>query len=44
LIDAARTALLEQARADAERVGNDPADRAEIAEISAFFDEFAPAG
>ena len=44
LIDAARTALLEQVRADAERVGNDPADRAEIAEISAFFDEFAPAG
>lgn len=42
LIDAARTSLLEQARADAERVGNDPADRAVIAEISAFFDEFAP--
>jgi Arc/MetJ-type ribon-helix-helix transcriptional regulator len=44
LIEAARTSLLEQARLDAEQVGNDPADRAVIAEISAFFDEFAPTG
>jgi Arc/MetJ-type ribon-helix-helix transcriptional regulator len=39
---AARTAWIEQARADAERVGNDPADRAVIAEIRAFMDQLAP--
>jgi Arc/MetJ-type ribon-helix-helix transcriptional regulator len=44
LIDASRAVWMEQARADAERVGKDPVDRAVIAEISAFFDELAPPG
>ncbi len=44
LIDASRAAWMEQARADAERLANDPVDRAEIAEIHAFFDELAPPG
>jgi hypothetical protein len=42
LIDAARERRLEQVRADAERVGNDPADRAVIAEIREYMDELAP--
>jgi Arc/MetJ-type ribon-helix-helix transcriptional regulator len=42
LIDAARVAWLEQARADAKRLAGDPADRAAIAEIRAFMDELAP--
>lgn len=44
LIDTARTAWFEQAQADAKRIGNDPADRAAIAEIHAFLDELAPPG
>jgi Arc/MetJ-type ribon-helix-helix transcriptional regulator len=44
LIDAARERRREQVRADAERVGNDPADRAVIAEIREFMDELAPPG
>jgi Arc/MetJ-type ribon-helix-helix transcriptional regulator len=44
LIDAARERRLAQVRADAERVGNDPADRAVIAEIREFMDELAPPG
>jgi Arc/MetJ-type ribon-helix-helix transcriptional regulator len=42
LLAAARTARTEQVRADAERVGKDPQDRAVIAEIRAFMDELAP--
>lgn len=42
LIGTARAAYLEQARADAERIGNDPSDRAVIAEIREFMDELAP--
>jgi Arc/MetJ-type ribon-helix-helix transcriptional regulator len=44
LIAAARERRLAQVRADAERVGNDPADRAVIAEIREFMDELAPPG
>ena len=44
LIDAAREKRREQVRADAERVGNDPADRAVIAEIREYMDELAPPG
>ncbi len=44
LIDAARSDVLEQVRADAERVGNDPEDRALMAEIREFMDELAPPG
>ena len=44
LIDAARERRLAQVRADAERVGNDPSDRAVIAEIREFMDELAPPG
>jgi Arc/MetJ-type ribon-helix-helix transcriptional regulator len=44
LLGAARTARTEQVRADAERVGKDPKDRAVIAEIRAFMDELAPPG
>ena len=44
LIDAAREARREQFRADAERVGNDPADRALMAEIREYMDELAPPG
>jgi hypothetical protein len=44
LIEAARAAWFEQAEADAKRIGNDPADRAVIAEIHAFFDELTPPG
>jgi Arc/MetJ-type ribon-helix-helix transcriptional regulator len=36
LIDSARLAWLEQARVDAERIANDPNDRAEIAAVRAF--------
>jgi Arc/MetJ-type ribon-helix-helix transcriptional regulator len=42
LIDAARAVWLERAEADAKRIGNDPVDRAAIAEVHAFFDELAP--
>ena len=42
LIESARAAWMEQARADAKRIGNDPVDRAAIAEIHTFFDELAP--
>ena len=42
LIDTARERRREQVRADAERVGNDPADRAVIAEIHEYMDELAP--
>jgi Arc/MetJ-type ribon-helix-helix transcriptional regulator len=42
LIRSAREARREQMRADAERIGNDPHDRAVIAEIREFFDELAP--
>jgi Arc/MetJ-type ribon-helix-helix transcriptional regulator len=42
LIDSASSAWLEQARADAERIANDPSDRAEIAAVRAFIDELAP--
>lgn len=42
LIVAARTARTEQFRADAERIGKDPRDRAVIAEIREFYDELAP--
>ena len=42
LIAAAREERREQVRADAERVGNDPADRAVIAEIHEYMDELAP--
>ena len=42
LIQSARETRREQVRADAERIGNDPADRAVIAEIREFFDELAP--
>jgi Arc/MetJ-type ribon-helix-helix transcriptional regulator len=42
LLDTARTARTEQVRADAERVGKDPDDRAVIAEIRAYMDELAP--
>ena len=44
LIDADRTARREQVRADAERIGNDPEDRALMAEIREFMDELAPPG
>lgn len=44
LLSTARTARTEQVRADAERVGADPNDRAVIAEIRAFMDELAPPG
>jgi Arc/MetJ-type ribon-helix-helix transcriptional regulator len=44
LLDAARAAWMEQARADAERIGNDPADRALMAEIREYMDELAPPG
>lgn len=44
LIATAREQRREQVRADAERVGNDPADRALMAEIREFMDEFAPPG
>jgi Arc/MetJ-type ribon-helix-helix transcriptional regulator len=42
LLGAARTARTEQVRADAERIGKDPRDRAVIAEIRAYMDELAP--
>jgi Arc/MetJ-type ribon-helix-helix transcriptional regulator len=42
LIRSAREVRREQVRADAERIGNDPHDRAVIAEIREFFDELAP--
>lgn len=38
LIDASKIKLYEQAAADAERIAADPAERAEIAAIGAFFD------
>jgi predicted transcriptional regulator len=44
LIVAARETRREQVRADAERVGNDPADRALMAEIREYMDELAPPG
>jgi Arc/MetJ-type ribon-helix-helix transcriptional regulator len=44
LIDAERTAWREQVRADAERIGNDPDDRALMAEIREYMDELAPPG
>ena len=44
LLDAARAAWMEQARADAERIGNDPDDRALMAEIREYMDELAPPG
>lgn len=44
LLRTARTARADQVRADAERVGNDPQDRALMAEIRAFMDELAPPG
>ena len=39
LIATASSAWLEQARMDAERLANDPSDRAEIAAVRAFMDE-----
>lgn len=39
LLRTASTARADQLRADAERVGNDPQDRALMAEIRAFMDE-----
>ena len=42
LVAAARERRREQMRADAERIGDDPHDRAVIAEIREFFDELAP--
>ena len=42
LLDAARADWMTQARADAKRVGNDPVDRAAIAEVRALMDELAP--
>jgi Arc/MetJ-type ribon-helix-helix transcriptional regulator len=42
LIDSANSAWLEHARADAERIANDPSDRAEIAAVRALMDELAP--
>jgi Arc/MetJ-type ribon-helix-helix transcriptional regulator len=44
LIDADRAARREQVRADAKRIGNDPADRALMAEIREYMDELAPPG
>jgi len=44
LLDAARAAWMEQARADAERIGNDPEDRALMAEIREYMDELSPPG
>ena len=44
LLDAARVAWMEQARADAQRIGNDPVDRALMAEIREYMDELAPPG
>ena len=44
LIDGARERLREQVRADAERVGNDLADRALMTEIREYMDELAPPG
>ena len=44
LIDADRSVRREQVRADAERIGNDPADRALMAEIREYMDELAPPG
>ena len=44
LISSARDEWLEQARADAKRLGEDPADRALMAEIRSFMDELAPPG
>ena len=42
LIDSARSAWLEQAQLDAERIASDPGDRAEIAAVRAFMDDLAP--
>jgi len=44
LIDSARTAVLDQIRAEATLVGSDPADRALMAEIREAMDELAPPG
>lgn len=41
LLIASRQEILEQMRRDAERVGVDPADRAEVAEILALMDELS---
>lgn len=43
LIKAARLERLERMEADAKRVGQDPRDRAVVAEIRAFMDELRPA-
>jgi Arc/MetJ-type ribon-helix-helix transcriptional regulator len=44
LIDAGRASVREEVRADAERIGNDPDDRALMAEIREYMDELAPPG
>jgi len=44
LIAADKTSLLDEVRADAERVGSDPGDRALMAEIREYMDELAPPG
>jgi Arc/MetJ-type ribon-helix-helix transcriptional regulator len=44
LVQTAREARRKQVRDDAERIGNDPVDRALVAEIRDFFDELAPPG
>jgi hypothetical protein len=42
LIEAARAGWMDQARADAKRLANDPVDRAAVEEIRLFMDELAP--
>jgi hypothetical protein len=42
LIEAGRSARLEQIRVDAELAGADPHDRAVIAEVQEFMDRLAP--
>jgi hypothetical protein len=42
LIEAARAGWMEQARADAKRLADDPVDRAAVEEIRLVMDELAP--
>jgi hypothetical protein len=44
LVGFARLREREQMRADAERIGRDAADRAEIADVRALMEELAPPG
>ena len=44
LVDADRVSVLDEVRADAARIGNDPEDRALMTEIREYMDELAPPG